>query len=499
MRFDTRTALVMKKAARGPAAIALRQQRILKATGVNAAAGVIQGGLGGPARMLVSPSHMGARLVGAGVGSASMGAARLVSAGAGGVQGGLTGFGAVDTSAIAQGTASKGAGVAATAGVAHIAALGSAAGPIGLVVGAIVGIAVAELLHKNYINVAQMNQAQDAELAIFNKYLTIQGKVPGRAIGLPTMVAIWKGSEHVGHFPLAAKQKQCFHEGCFKYGGRGDWIDTTISDNASYQFPQTYKRWMQGRQNAAVAVQTNYAPRAVTTIAPTPNQVRQIVALRGLGSLGAVSLKPDAVSFIDDYFIPGAQAGDKLPWEVPTDPIAHQLLYDLADAYLATMPVTTTPFVAVPNAEYGAPPPPVTTPQPMPVVPPASSGPTATTSYPGYTYMYLSDPQGRPLYASNSDSGKVNQYIPLYTPVAGQMVADGQFYNAATVVGNPPVPGTPGNIPVPVPVQPPGNSPVVYQPAPGAPTNAPVAAPAVTGTNWGPLIAIAAGALTLMR
>lgn len=547
MRLDAATAQVMKNAARGPAAIALRQQRILRPTqtGVSASSGVIQGTLGGPGMMgtgrrrasfgAMASEAAGARLVGGGVGSQSMGAARLVSSGTGGVPGGLTGYfvqrgsnfyrkssrlppafagfgafgiattteqygkqaGEVAGTAVATGAvmgtaATATAAGSGAAGMLSAAGYGSLIGPVGAVVGLIIGIAIAKILKKNYLNVPQINAMQDAQVDIFDKYKSIQGKVPGRAIGMDVMKAIWKGAQNRGYFGThGAGIHQCFHEGCFKYPGRGDWIDSDYSTSgASWQWGGVLRQWQAGRQAGAAAVQVNTAARSVI-IAPHPAQIRQVVSLRGLGSLGAVQTVADAVTFVDNYFIPANQNR----WAAPSNTFEHNMLYDLADAFLAAQPgISTTPYVANPQA----PPAPPAATTPAPAVTPAASPTQATTSYPGYTYLGT-DAQGHQLYLSNADGALINQNIPIYTPVAGVMTPTGQtFFNGATVPSGPvvqPAP-QPGNTYPLTPVQTPSGT-TVYQQNPNATQAAPAAA--APGTNWGPIIALAAGAMAFMR
>lgn len=322
--------LVLKRASMGPAAIAARAHRL--------ANGAPYGSNYRAAQMMRAGGSMGTR-------SPPRIAPRL---------GHFSGFGALGAETtgeqVGSAAATYGAKVGATS-LAVYAGAGAWAGPIGVAVGVIVGIFATKLLNKNYINVAQLNQKGAAELQIFRQYKAIQGKVPGRVIGLPAMVAIWKGAEHDGYFSLAG-QTQCFHEGCLAYKGRGDWIDSEVENaDASYQFPRVYQAWLAGRSSSSRAV------------APAMMRVGRgggSMSLRGyvegfFGGFGAVpAAVPDAVTFVDRYFIPAAASGDRLPWEVPRNSVEHQLLYDVADAYLATKPVDTTPYLAIPTNEAAA-------------------------------------------------------------------------------------------------------------------------------------------------
>jgi hypothetical protein len=563
MRFDTRTALVMRRAARGPAAIALRQQRILKPLAVkgNPTSAVIQSGLAGPARMTVpglyfpvgqgpryqtfgqlppyfmigqgpryqqfsvrnslpvnlgrlTRAQAGARLVGGGVGSAAMGASRLVSAGTGGVPGGLTGFGqASTTSAIESAAAGAGARYGATVGAASLATTFGVAGSvvpiIGTAVGIVVGILASKAFAKNYLSVANINVAEDDEVSAFNQYRGVAGKFAGRQVGVPAMRAVWLGSQHEGMFPFAANApRQCFHNGCLKYGGRPDWVDSVLNhyggDNnpAPNTFPDLFKLWKShapvpgaGATNSSYVVPGNTAQPAVVVRSTAPVRSR-VVALMGLGQ---VSNQSAAVDFIDNYFIPANRVHSTPPWAVPSTALEHQILYDMADAWLATQPIQTSAFVAIaPSA-----PAPLTVPQPVNIAPATSGGGAVTTQYPGYQMFNPTGYNGQPLYVAVADASKTNQNIPTYAVINGQMTVVGSLWNAgANVQPMPLIPpptgagGAPVNTYPLVPVTGPGGG-TTYQPAP-APGAAP-AAPAAAGLSLGPIIALAAGALTLMR
>jgi hypothetical protein len=266
--------------------------------------------------------------------------------------------------------ASVGAGAGAAA-IATAAGYGSIAGPVGTVVGAIVGLVAGDLLAKNYLNVAQMNAAEDNEVAAFNQYKSIQGRVAGRTIGLAAMTAVWKGALHSGYFPLN-NQTQCFHEGCSKYPGNASLIDDAINASAQYA---TFSLAM-AQMKAARPLSSG---TAVPRIGPATGQltvpkadlagprfgrlppVHPGAMRRGrLGVLGAAAapVVPQAVTFIDSYFIPDNQKMSSPPWAVPQVPLEHQILYDVADAYLAANVAsfgTTTPYIAMNAAPIAAP------------------------------------------------------------------------------------------------------------------------------------------------
>jgi hypothetical protein len=168
-------------------------------------------------------------------------------------------------------------------------------------------------------------------------------------------------------------------------------------------------------------------------------------------------------------------------------------LYDVADAWLANKPITTTPFIANPQAAAAAQTPvaspAVTVPQPITLVPPRTDPTGVATSVPGFTVLDPTGFNGQPLYIRTADGNTIG-LIPTYAFVQGQLVPVGTFNNQA------------------VNVQPPPSPPVMYQPPPtggaGGPGQLiPTAAPqppqtpatlATAGVGW-LLPLLAAGAL----
>ena len=214
---------------------------------------------------------------------------------------------------------------AATAGTfGTILASSSVAGPIGLAVGAVIAIAVS-LLTKNYFNVNQSNAACAQVQAAWQKYLTIQGHVAGRALGWKTMVVIFHGAVGSGLFPGNDMHLQ-FHEGTLQCAGHGDWADSFLGQT------------LQGNPVGCGA--HNCMPDAL-------KQFNQ-------GSVPAGT--PSAVYFVDSILLPMNQS-DKIPWITngAQNPQVHQLLYDLADAYLAQNSSGTVPYVEYPAAQAGTP------------------------------------------------------------------------------------------------------------------------------------------------
>lgn len=216
----------------------------------------------------------------------------------------------------------KAAAVGASA-LATAAGAGSVAGPIGAAAAVVIALVVG-LFNKQYFDVASMNADETNEVAAWNKYVTIQGHIAGRAYGLATMGSVWNGAVHSGMFPLNNAPDSgglCFHDGCGKYPGDARWVTATI----------------QGCSQGDCF----------------PNALTQYNAERS----GKPADVPDAVYFIDDIFIPLFEAHAQIKWisQAIGDPQVHQLLYDVADAYLAENASNTTPYVEFPAEQQGTP------------------------------------------------------------------------------------------------------------------------------------------------
>jgi hypothetical protein len=348
------TALVMKRAALGPAAMALRAAR-LKDGGLFAANP--SGSLltrGGHAGYMKNPQ------------SAGLGAL------------GVTGRQAAGTAASA-----AVAPAAATAGssAATLIGAGAVAGPIGLVVGAVAALLVGKLFNKQYLDVNHANADIDAFTAAFNKYRTIAGSIPGRQFGLDTMEALFKGAVYSGVFPLN-NRRLCFHNGCFKAPGDPGWVSGAIHGGpgtGTFTLPYAFQQMQKAGAFASSPVGASGAPAAgpvpVMRIGPVmrsgpTGRVAGFGCVRG--GLGMIGGQAEAVVLTDQYWIPNNRA-DNPAWLVPTSDIAHQLLYDVADAWLATQPLVTTPYVAMAQAA----------PAPPSLAPPVSAPPAGSPSAAG--------------------------------------------------------------------------------------------------------------------
>jgi hypothetical protein len=377
--------------------------------------------------------------------------------------------------------ASKAAGGAAgsaavSAGL--VTAGGVALGAVTLGVGLVVAFALGKLLTKNYLNVPAMNGAEDQDVAAYNQYLTIMGQAPGRAFGLAPMLAVFRGANHSGAFP-SNNGVQCFHEGCSKYPGRADWVNGIVNDygvHGNINFPDAYYRFAQDRNAAdfgALAYNPHptpgapqvmsvsaapYTPPAAppgVTIPNAPPTTLPIVsstlmkvplmamrgALKGLGQAGPAGVA-DAVNFIDNFLLPYNQQHNT--WIVPHTSTEHQILYDVADAYLASKGIQTDPFIATPT---------VAAPPTAPVAPVAVPPNIANTMMPNYSPTPLPPGVAQPYFPAQPiampppampppQSGIPNfgTVTPVLDPSTGQYVnptAPSSPFGMAATTGSP--------------------------------------------------------------
>jgi hypothetical protein len=223
----------------------------------------------------------------------------------------------VAASAVGSKVAAAGVSAAATA-----LGAGAAAGPIGLAAGAVVALALT-LFQKNYFNVVDANAACAQEEALWQKYLTVQGHVAGRALGWPTMQTLMHAATGAGLFPLNSTHLS-FHEGTLQCAGNGAWVDSFLSNGLG------------GTSCSQNNCMINALQKFKTATVPAGT--------------------PDAVYFIDSIVLP-MNAGDSIPWinSGASNPTVHQMLYDLADAYLAQNNVASTAYVKYPAASAAAP------------------------------------------------------------------------------------------------------------------------------------------------
>jgi cell division septation protein DedD len=287
------------------------------------------------------------------------------------------GFGLSPTAtSVAETVAPKAASAAASALVA-----GAAAGPIGVAAGAVVALALT-LFQKNYFNVADANAACATEETLWQKYLAVQGHVAGRALGWPTMQTLMHAATGAGLFPLNS-QHLTFHEGTLQCAGNGAWVDSFLSNGLG------------GTSCSQHNCMADALAKYKTSTVPSGT--------------------PDAVYFIDNIVLP-MNAGDSIPWinSGASNPQVHQMLYDLADAYLDANNVASTPYVQYPAAPTPAP---TATPAPATSSPPAATTPAPAAAptmpkFPGFsTAIAATDARLNDTWAVSDASGS-----ELWTP-----------------------------------------------------------------------------------
>ncbi len=302
----------------------------------------------------------------------------------------MGGFGYLGLSPVAGAIAGKVAGTAGgaavTAGLTS-GALGSTlaesslAGPIGLAAGAVIAIALS-VFDKHYVNVQQWDAGVQQHIAAWQKYLSIQGHVAGRALGLKTMVIIMKGAMALGLFP-GNTQKFCFHEGCVTGVGNGALVDTWFQDGlANVRGQETLSQFLSMYNRSA-----------------KPANV------------------PDAIYFTDNLMVPwfDAHRPPGKAWIVnglKANPQVHQLIYDCVDAFLGQHAPNTTPYVQYPASQIqqtaGAIGAPTTTPAPsaQAALPASVSG---TPLPAGLTQVGTDPTTGAPVY-SEANTGTYYEY-----------------------------------------------------------------------------------------
>jgi hypothetical protein len=289
----------------------------------------------------------------------------------------LSYFGALGLSPTADEAASavgsKVAGAGASAAATALGA-GAAAGPIGLVAGAVVALALT-LFKKNYFNVADANAACASEEQLWQKYLSIQGHVAGRALGWTTMQTVMHAATGAGLFPLNS-QHLSFHEGTLQCAGNGEWVDSFLSNGLG------------GTSCSAHNCMADALAKFRTATVPQGT--------------------PDAVYFIDSLILP-MNATAQIPWinSGASNPTVHQMLYDLADAYLAQNNASSVPYVQYPAATAPAPTP-TPAPAPAPSTAPSALAQPAPTmaAFPGFsTSIVASDPRLSDVWMVSDASG----------------------------------------------------------------------------------------------
>jgi hypothetical protein len=300
----------------------------------------------------------------------------------------------------------------AAVGAAQGAAAGAVAGPIGAAVGAVVGAAMSLFGHQSN---PQIQADKNTAISLFAQYVNVMGSVSGRSIGVENMDFVWRGAAFQGHFPA--------------WQNNTGWIDTVFG--------------LFGKTPGGNC----FGPlwKAALTGNPAPGYP-------GTGN-GGVPVR-DAKTFVDRYFVPSNSAGaDTNPWATNTDSVGMQIIYDSADAYIATITPSTAPFI---SSSYTAPAPtpamssssgsaPLTTDGSQ--IAPGSSRPLQNSQGINFSFGTQANAGGYPMLANGSP-------VSTYAGVAMKLMNGGTLYlqdssgawwqwggNALTKLGSPPVQG----------------------------------------------------------
>lgn len=196
---------------------------------------------------------------------------------------------------------------AASGAISGAAAGASVGGPIGAAVGAIGG-AIMGILGGQSNPQIQIDKTNAINL--FSQYQAVAGTVAGRSIGYENMNLVWRGACFMGHFP--------------SWNNETELPDSAMSmpgspyGNSGNCFGPLWTAAMTGR--------------AAPGYSDTGN--------------GGVPVK-DAKTFVDKYFWPSnSKPDDTNPWATNTDSVGRQVIYDAADAFIATQSSGTTPYIA---------------------------------------------------------------------------------------------------------------------------------------------------------
>jgi hypothetical protein len=227
-------------------------------------------------------------------------------------------------------TIASGAASGAAAGSAVLPGLGTA---VGALAGAIAGIFGGQ-------SNPQIQIDKNNAINLFSQYQAIAGTVSGRSIGLENMDLIFRGACFEGHFP--------------------SWNNETELPDSLLSMPGS----PYGQNDNCFAVLWQAASRGVP--APGTSGVNT-------GNNG-VPVK-DAKTFVDNYVWPSNSPDvDTDPWATNTDSVGKQIIYDCADAYLATQTSSSVPYIA------NAPPAASAATTPVSTAPVATTTPTTATA-----------------------------------------------------------------------------------------------------------------------
>lgn len=245
--------------------------------------------------------------------------------------------------------------------VAGTALSGETAG-ISTAAAAVINLALS-LLDKHYFNVAASNAACATQEQLWQSYLQVQGHVSGRSLGWATMQELMHAATGEGLFP-GNNEHLSFHEGTLNCAGDGAWVDEFLC-NGKVPFSSCDNCICTALQH--YRLQRSSKPAGI----------------------------PDAVWFIDSIFVPLFDSTAQTKWITAgmADATVHQLMYDLADAYLAENVSGTTAYV-----EFPAPPP----------AKPVKAAPAVVTPK-GPVYTYTTP-------FSESATGQINEPVEEVIP-----------------------------------------------------------------------------------
>jgi hypothetical protein len=274
----------------------------------------------------------------------------------------FAGLGALGLSPTSGSVVSKVGGGAATAAASSTwaaAEFGSLAGPIGIAAGIVIALAVT-LFTKQYFNVGASDAACKQLETLWQQYTSLQGSVAGRALGFSTMNHLMHAAVGAGLFP-GNNFHLTFHEGTLACAGNGTWVDSfTGSTNqgapapcgAHNCLPDAFKVWAANRSSVPAGT-------------------------------------ADAVYLVDSILLPmNAPGKAAIPWVYngAQNPQVHELLYDLADAYIAAHSTNSTPYVEYPDSQIAS----SATPGAVGLAPASSSQATSPAAASSSTVPYQS-------------------------------------------------------------------------------------------------------------
>lgn len=304
---------------------------------------------------------------------------------------GPRGFGSLAGTA---GTAASGAASGAATG----ATLGSAVPGIGTAIGAVAGAvvgAISGLLGGKSNPQIQIDKTNAINL--FSQYQAIAGTVSGRSIGYENMDMIFRGACFMGHFP--------------------GWNNETELPDSLMSMPGS----PYGQNDNCFAVLWASAARGIP--APGSSGVNT-----GNGNTPVTSAKV----FVDNYVWPSNSANvDTDPWATNTDSVGKQVIYDAADAYIATQSSGTIPYIANPPAPAPA--------ASSTVIVPRCTGVQRCVGIPASTPVQAYSPAGTYLAVGQTGNAIQTGWGPVTVNSAGQFLVNGvqlgTFAPAAGAIG----------------------------------------------------------------